>query len=32
MDVYMSEGGWDESWVDLDDIVPYFATPSDLRF
>jgi len=27
----MTESGFDETWIDLDDIVPYFATPSDLR-
>jgi hypothetical protein len=32
MDVNMSEAGWDETWTELDDIVPFFDTPSDLRF
>ena len=27
----MSEAGYDQTWIDLDNIVPYLATPSDLR-
>jgi hypothetical protein len=25
------ESGYSDTWLDLDDIVPFFATPSDLR-
>jgi hypothetical protein len=29
----MSEAGYDENWIDLDDqIIPYLDMPSDLRF
>jgi hypothetical protein len=29
----MSEAGYDENWIDLDDqIVPFLDMPSDLRF
>jgi hypothetical protein len=28
----MSLAGYVETWLDLDDIVPFYDTPSDLRF
>jgi hypothetical protein len=32
MDVDLMEAGFDETWIDQYNIVPFYDLPSDLRF